>query len=316
MKFIIYLSLALAILAGISCHLSWTDGFHSQYTFEHYKLEFGKVYKSEAENKMRELIFKQKLKHIQEINSNPKYTWKAAVNQFTDRIPSEMKAIRGYNRDLAFFTHQFTKYSLSKFFLQNLPQSVDWRSQGYTTPVKNQGGCGACWAFSVAAVLESHINIQSKNKQNKIIVSPQELVDCAPNPHKCGGTGGCEGSTQELGFDYIQNNGISLNSDYPYLSRDGKCKANYFKKVVKIASYVKLPKNDYNSLMSAVATVGPVSISVDAEEWEFYSEGVFNGECGSTINHAVTLEGYGTDENGNDYWLVRNSWGINWGENG
>ncbi len=317
MKKIIFFCAVFAVLASCTCKLNWRDiSLQSEYSFEHYKTEFGKFYKTETEHKMRELIFNQKLKRIHEINSNPKSTWKAAVNHLTDRIPSEIDAIRGYNRDLSFHTHKFTSFNPSKVFLANLPTQVDWRAEGYTTPVKNQGICGSCWAFSVSAVLETHMAIQSKNKDAKEIVSPQELVDCVANPHKCGGTGGCSGATQELGFEYIQNNGISLDSNYPYEAHQRKCRADPKQKVAKITSFVKLPENDYNALMTAVATVGPIAISVAADGWEFYSEGVFNGDCGATINHAVTLEGYGTDQDGNDYWLVRNSWGEQWGESG
>lgn len=311
---VVIIALAVFLLSFVSCNLKWKDGYHNAYTFEHFKTEFNKEYKTEQEHKMRELIFNQNLKRIKEINSNPKYTWKAGVNHLTDRIPSEIDALKGLNRDLSFHTHKFSSYKPSKDFLYNLPKEVDWRKEGVTTPVKNQGSCGSCWAFSVAAVLESHIAIQ--NNKTQLIVSEQELVDCVVNEHKCGGSGGCNGATQELGFDYIQKNGVTLLEDYPYTARNGKCQAAQKHKVAQISSFVKLPENDYNALMTAVATHGPVAISVAADEWSFYDSGVYNGDCGVVIDHAVTLEGYGTDEEGNDFWLVRNSWGSGWGEEG
>lgn len=301
----------------ITSHLTWKHSVATglEYSFAHYKIEFKKTYKTEAEHKIRELIYEANLKKVNEINSNKKYTWKAAINHLSDRIPSELNSLMGKNRDQFFFNS--TKKSNFKIdfpFLKELPTKVDWREQGVTTPVKNQGSCGSCWAFSVAAVLESHVAINNDGKS--ALVSPQELVDCVQNPQKCGGTGGCSGATQELGFEYIQNNGISLNSEYPYFAKEGKCQNKEHARVVSIGSFSKLPENDYNMLLQTVALQGPVAISVAASEWSFYDSGVFNSFCGTTVNHAVTLEGYGTDENGNDYWLVRNSWGEGWGEKG
>ena len=286
----------------------------SHTTFESFKKTYNKTYSSEQEHKFRELIFADNLRKIDAINRNPKYTWKAAVNHLTDLLPSEMKSLLGYNRNAAFFTR---KNSVSKpasiDFLQNLPDSVDWRDKGVVNDVKDQGACGSCWAFSTVAVVESHIAIQEKSL---LLFSEQQLVDCAPNPQHCGGTGGCEGSTQELGFDYFSNGGINLSKDYPYKGRDGTCASASKKKVATIAGFTKLKENDYNELITAVATQGPVAISVAATEWQFYSSGVYNGDCGTEINHAVTAVGYGVDPDAGAYWLVRNSWSSSWGEDG
>ena len=304
----------MALFACISCSMKWKLGLKSEYNFEHFKNEFSKFYHSENEHKLRELIFNYNLDKIHEINSNPKMTWKAGVNHLTDRTPIEIEKITGYNRDLSFHLHKFSTFKPASDFLQNLPEKVDWREKGVVTPVKDQGGCGSCWAFSTSAALESHIAIQTGQLFS---FSEQQLVDCAPNPHKCGGAGGCSGATQELGFDYVaKSGGIALEEAYPYHASQSKCQDQSTQKVAAIEDFVKLPENDYNSLMTAIATVGPVAISVAADDWVFYESGVFNGECGATINHAVTAVGYGTDEDGNDYWLVRNSWSTNWGEDG
>jgi cathepsin L len=296
--------------------LKWKTSNQLEYTFEHYKIEFNKSYKTEGEHIFREMIYQKNLRKVNEINSNKSYTWKAAINHFSDRDISEISDLMGKNRDLRFFTSNNNKFTLKKnsFFLMDIPDKIDWREQGVTSPVSAQGNCGACWAFSVAAVIESHISIYNPGKS--VRVSVQELVDCVENPHKCGGNGGCDGATQEIGFDYIKNNGISLSSDYPYFAKKGECKNKIKEKIASIGSFVKLPENDYDSLMQTVANNGPVAISVAATEWALYDSGVFNSFCGTEVNHAVTLEGYGTDENGNNYWLVRNSWGEDWGEKG
>jgi len=285
--------------------------YATHYTFEEYKVNFNKKYHSEEEHQKRKALFEQNLQKIHQINSNPKSTWRAGINHLTDLHHSEVTL--GYNRNLSFFSYVPSSFTFSSDFLHNLPEEVDWRSK--STPVKDQKSCGSCWAFSTAAVLESHIAIQT----GKLLsFSEQQLVSCAPNPDQCGGTGGCEGSTQWLGFQYVESaGGITTEDAYPYKARDDHCNDQSVKKVATIEGHVRLPTNDYNALMTAVATTGPVAISVAATQWQFYESGVYNGECGAEINHAVVAVGYGVDkETGLNYWLVRNSWSESWGENG
>jgi cathepsin L len=197
--------------------------------------------------------------------------------------------------------------------VSDLPASVDWRQHNppVVSAVKDQGGCGSCWAFSTAETMESAVAIAS----GKLMTfSEQQLVDCAPNPQHCGGTGGCSGSVQEVAMNYSKAAGITTEASYPYTARTGQCQPEKIKSVATIDGYVKLPTNDYNALMNAVATIGPIAISV-AASWTFYSGGIFNGDCGWIVDHAVQLVGYGS-ENGKGYWIVRNSWGSGWGESG
>lgn len=204
--------------------------------------------------------------------------------------------------------------------VEDLPASLDWRDKNVVTPVKNQGGCGSCWAFSTAETLESHIAIATGKAPG--IYSPQEFVDCAPNPDQCGGTGGCQGSTQPLGFKYAMSAGVISESSYPYKGRTNKCGTAGIAPVAKITNYTLLPANNYSALMNAVATVGPIAISAAAEPWQLYEGGVYNGKCGYDVDHAIQLVGYGNGETKGlkkqkmDYWLVRNSWGGSWGEKG
>jgi len=204
--------------------------------------------------------------------------------------------------------------------VNDLPKSVDWRTEGVTSKVKDQGQCGSCWAFAATAVVESHVAI---NSGKLFDLSNQQTAMCAPNPDECGGTGGCNGSTSELAFDYVaKSKGLYLNSEITYDSYFGKnlpCKETVASKKpsARVGGFVKLPENDYVSLMNAVATIGPIAISVDASKWSSYRGGIFNG-CNQTkpdINHAVVLVGYG-EENGTKYWIVRNSWGTSYGEDG
>lgn len=199
------------------------------------------------------------------------------------------------------------------------PSKVDWRSvsPAVLTEVKNQGSCGSCWAFSTIESIESAIAIKTKSPPP--ILSAQEIVDCTPNPDHCGGTGGCEGAICQLAFNYTKTGGLTLEKDYRYTARDGKCKeANMPKIASNVNGYVDVKQNDQAALMAAV-TLTPVSISVAAEPWQMYERGVFDGcrlrGAGTVIDHAVQVVGY-DDTASTPFWIVRNSWGKSWGQSG
>jgi len=291
------------------------------YTFGTYVKEFGKIYKSE-EMLLREVIFNQNMKKIHDVNAKFRagiYTWTASVNKFTDLTSSEMKRFKGLKKDrrqknaVPFAEANPGLLTASK--LQALPPAVDWRSKGVVSPVKDQGGCGSCWAFSSTEAIESAVALATGKLP---ILAPQQFVDCVKNPNQCGGTGGCEGATQPIAFNYTVPVGLASESAYPYTGMDGTCNTQA-KPTAGIKGYVQLALNDWTQLMTAVANVGPVSISAAAEAWQLYFGGVFNAGamCGYDIDHAVMVDGYGVDSaSGLGYWLVRNSWGGLWGEGG
>jgi cathepsin L len=145
---------------------------------------------------------------------------------------------------------------------------------------------------------------------------------CSPNPDHCGGTGGCDGATAELAFDYVANStGLFQEYQQGYAAYDGSnsaCTTPPGSPKASIESYVKLPSNNYTALMNAVAEFGPIAVSVDASSWSSYTSGIFdscNMSANIDIDHAVVLMGYG-EEDGVKYWLVRNSWSPTWGEKG
>jgi len=282
------------------------------YTYTDYLIEFPKNY-NVAEQAEREAIFNANLEKIREHNSNPSKSYFLNVNEFADWTNEEFRAKRMGHRpelDQREFVGEFEATNI-----QDLPDSVDWREKsGVVTPVKDQGGCGSCWAFSTVETLESHLAIATGEAAPKL--SPQQIVSCSPNPDDCGGTGGCQGSIQTLGFNYTETAGITTESSYPYRGTTGTCQQSKIKPVAKNDGYIKLKVNDYASLVSAVATKGPVAISLAAGSfgWQLYGGGVLTS-CDCDMDHAVQLVGYGTD-NSKDYWLVRNSWGGGWGEKG
>lgn len=285
-------------------------------TFKEYLAEHGKFY-VDSEHSTREAIFNKNLELIRQQNADPNKTWFATVNKFTDLTPEEFRRqYHGHKGHTAAMLASSTPHQRVSSSLEDLPDSVDWRTQkGVVTDVKNQGACGSCWAFSTAETLESHYAIATG--EDAPVLSEQQLVSCAPNPQHCGGTGGCQGSTQPLGFNYTTTAGISLESSYPYKASTGTCESSKIKPVATNKGYTLLKTNDYGELMDAVANKGPVAISLAASSfgWQLYGGGVYSGNCGFDMDHAVQLVGYG-EEGGKMYWLVRNSWGASWGEQG
>lgn len=309
LKLLVFLALCVVAAAATKWHE--LEG----YTFEAYKKEFSKHYESSSEEGYRKAVFERRLAEIKAHNKDETKTWKNGVNALTDRSPPELKQLRGYKKgvQVAMKPQPFTAPPAP------LPTSVDWRTKGVVTPVKNQAQCGSCWSFAAAETLESQFAI----KKNKLLVlSEQNILDCTPNPQQCGGTGGCEGGTAELVYTHFNGTGLSLESDYPYKSgggQDYKCKSPLPPVAATVSGFVKLPTNQYLPLMQAVATIGPIAISVDASSWSMYESGVFQGcsVANPDIDHAVQLVGYGTDPKTKlNYWLVRNSWASNWGEAG
>jgi len=295
------------------------------FNFDDYCNRFGKDYEDSEEYLLRKSIFEKRAAQI--AAQNAKGTWKAGFNDLTDLTEVELKQRLGYRKEL-----QGTVSSQAIPLPQlrgarthaDLPESVDWRKHtpSVVSPVKSQGGCGSCWAFAAAEVIESHVAIETGVL---LSLSPQELTSCTPNSRHCGGSGGCTGAIAQLAFAYInQQGGVSDIWQYPYLSGTKyetlECEAFngtvHWPPKASITGHVDVPKNDAQALMEALQK-GPVAVSADASLWWLYHGGIFDS-CNKTapdINHAVVLDGYGT-ENGIKYWLIRNSWGTMFGENG
>uniref|UniRef100_A0A0D3HK72 Peptidase C1A papain C-terminal domain-containing protein n=1 Tax=Oryza barthii TaxID=65489 RepID=A0A0D3HK72_9ORYZ len=193
----------------------------------------------------------------------------------------------------------------------NLPPAVDWRERGAVTGIKDQGQCGSCWAFSAVAAVEG----VNKIKTGRLVtLSEQELVDCDTSDNQ-----GCDGGLMDYAFQFIKRNGgITTESNYPYRAEQGRCnKAKASSHDVTIDGYEDVPANDESALQKAVANQ-PVAVAVEAsgQDFQFYSEGVFTGECGTDLDHGVAAVGYDITRDGTKYWIVKNSWGEDWGERG
>ncbi|XP_029683504.1 cathepsin L1 [Takifugu rubripes] len=190
---------------------------------------------------------------------------------------------------------------------------IDYRQMGYVTEVKDQGYCGSCWAFSTTGAIEGQI---FKKTGQLISLSEQNLVDCS----KSYGTYGCSGAWMANAYDYVVNNGLESTITYPYTSVDTQpCYYDSRLAVAHIKDYRFIPKGDEQALADAVATIGPITVAIDASHssFLFYSSGIYEeSNCNpNNLSHAVLLVGYGS-EGGQDYWLIKNSWGPSWGEGG
>jgi len=194
------------------------------------------------------------------------------------------------------------------------PESFDWRDKGISLNVKDQGRCGACWAFSAVGNIEAQYALK---KQQNATFSEQQLVDCDVK----GGNQGCEGGLMDTTFQYIINNGgLVSDSDYPYNAADGTCKFNKNQVKVQLSSFKDISKNE-NEIKEVLFANGPLSVAVNADPFQFYTGGIFTPTTTSCdpqgLNHAVTLIGFGIDTKTNkQFWILKNSWGKNWGEKG
>ncbi|XWS18489.1 hypothetical protein CRYUN_Cryun32bG0048100 [Craigia yunnanensis] len=278
---------------------------------EQWMAHYGRVYENQSEKDRRFKIFKDNLEYIENFNNAGNRTYKLSINEFADLTHDEFLAARtGYKKRDNPTTTITTLFRYEN--LTEVPTSLDWREQGAVTSVKNQGNCGCCWAFSAVAAMEGITQIKTGQL---ISMSEQQLLDCSTN----GGNQGCSGGWMTNAFQYImENQGLTTEENYPYEEMQGTCSIGKAQAQLSgISSYEEVPSNDEEALLKAV-TNQPVSVAIDGSERDFmlYSGGVFSGDCGNTLSHAVTIIGYGTSEDGTKYWLIKNSWGQSWGENG
>jgi len=225
------------------------------------------------------------------------------MNHFTDVNMFKNNLIK--KRDHIIYENTFDEFDVE------VPDSVNWVEKDVVTKVKDQGQCGSCYAFSATGSMESIYAIKNNHLRN---ISEQEIVDCSGAE----GNQGCFGGFMNQVFQYvIDNNGICSEQEYPYDANQDQCN-DQCQNVVQISSYQNVTQNNETILMNAVAQQ-PVSVAIQANlpSFQFYSRGIYNdSQCSGELDHGVLVVGYGEDDNNVSYWLIKNSWGPNWGDNG
>jgi len=252
--------------------------------------------------------FKTNMEKIR-IHNNSGARFTMGVNAFADMTWEEFHATKlGYNA----VDNQLLRSKNAQPLVASAPlaASVDWRTKGIVTPVKDQGQCGSCWAFSTTGSVEGAVAQKTKTL---VSLSEQQLVDCS-TPQ---GNLGCNGGLMDSAFQYIiSNKGITSEASYPYKATGPNTCVKGKPVASTITSFKDIPAGDEDSLLTAVAKQ-PVSVAIEAdqESFQFYSGGVMSAACGENLDHGVLAVGYGTDA-GTDYWIIKNSWGASWGESG
>ncbi|XP_056633311.1 uncharacterized protein LOC130442924 [Diorhabda sublineata] len=256
------------------------------------------------EEKVRFQIFINNLRKIEEHNAKydkGEVSYYMRVNKFADWTKEEFSEILKAQISSKPDIEDTDVFEVDSNFVR--PESIDWRQVGAVSAVKDQGICGSCWAFSVTGTLEGQLAIQRKSY---IALSVQELVDCDTSDM------GCDGGDMRPALDFVKNNGLMSEADYPYVGYSGSCKTSSNKVISKITGYVPVRPTE-EALADAVASVGPISVGLNADfDWQFYGGGIFDHfSCDDDLNHGVLAVGYTPEA-----WIIKNSWGTSWGEEG
>jgi len=276
-------------------------------SWEEFKAEFGMTFNGE-EDAARQTVFEANIALIESENAKGN-TYTLGVNQFAHLTEAEFKAQFTGGKGGSVLSSDDAH--LGELEIGEIAANVDWSTdKSVVNPVKDQGQCGSCWAFSAVGTVESAYALAAGKLGS---YAEQQLVDCDTT----GGSEGCNGGFNQYGISYIGQTGIASESSYPYTATDGSCRASSVSKALakgSVAGYQSVGKN--NAALQSAITSGPVSVTVDADNsWQLYRSGVLSKSCGifGQIDHAVIAVGYDSSA---DTFKIRNSWGASWGEAG
>eukprot|EP01017_Pseudomicrothorax_dubius_P015942 TRINITY_DN1817_c0_g1_i1.p1 TRINITY_DN1817_c0_g1~~TRINITY_DN1817_c0_g1_i1.p1 ORF type:complete len:328 (+),score=47.65 TRINITY_DN1817_c0_g1_i1:34-1017(+) len=289
------------ILTSSSVLCSDKSGLNEE-AFTSFVRNNNKVYRNEKERLLRLSIFSQNLKRIEKLSAQYP-NLRLGVTSLADLTYEEYLSL--FKTDL---TTSSSELEMRTLPTENLPDRVDWREKGVVTDAKNQGLCGSCWAFSTTASVESLTAINTGVLRQ---FSEQQLVDC------CTTNFGCQGGLFENSYAYIRDNGMESEDRYPYRSVRQTCRYDPKFVLTRISSFAGVPAYDQDQLAAAVANQPTVSgLDFSHPFWQYYQGGIVDDQtCGLFMGHGILAVGYDT-ENGIPYFIFKNSFGPNWGENG
>ncbi|CAF3202882.1 unnamed protein product [Rotaria socialis] len=285
-----------------------------------FKRVFKRQYASTKEEVSRRTIWEENLAKIRKHNLESNmglHSYTMEMNRFGDLSNEEFKkTMNGFKMSKNVDPSKYDRHMFLAPSNVAIPDQVDWRKEGYVTSVKDQGQCGSCWAFSATGSLEGQTFAKTKTLPS---LSEQQLVDCSTSF----GNEGCDGGLMNAAFEYIkQNNGIDSEKSYPYEAYDDKCRFKPDDVAATDVGFIYIQEQNETDLTSAIATVGPIAVAIDASQdsFQFYSSGIYNEPmCSSTnLDHGVLAVGYGSEgkKHPTDYYIVKNSWGDGWGDAG
>jgi len=286
-----------ACVSALTLNTAVTDAFGR------FMKEYGRSYDSVEEYAKRLSIFAENMERVAKMNAEHVLINGEAVfgvTKFSDLTPEEFKATY-----LTYRPSNRTRNVKDPVIEGPIANDIDWVSKGAVTPVKDQGRCGSCWAFSATAAIESYAKLSGKYGLE--VLSAQQINSCDKRD------GGCNGGNTETAYEYVKGaGGIERNSDYPYTSgggSTGSCKFQSSKIAVTISGYHSVSRGE--SALKNAMNDGPASLCLAASSWQSYRGGILE-RCDNQVDHCVQGTGY----SGSSYWRIRNSWGTSWGESG
>lgn len=276
-----------------------------------YLIKHGKLYLSESERNFRMKIFSENRRKVLEHNSTPGVSYTLTLNSFADFTLQELESRYLTPKGTGPDPHgpsKCEKVSSMETKIDPIPRQVDWEKAGKVQVVKDQKGCGSCWAFSAVGALESAYALEKGELPS---LSEQELVDCSHSY----GNDGCDGGYMHWAYDYVMENGLNTEADYKYWGIRLPCRKSTSKQRYTLKKCVKVGLTTDDLTASLVGRPVAAGFYVNWDFW-LYDTGIFNPKkCEGDANHGILITGYSLDDN-IPHYRIKNSWGKDWGENG